>query len=149
MKTRTKRVLKREDVTVPNSKAANAVGVVQFIDVRQAGMVVLRENDGEPLDVEGAYVKVAPTVRTSERFTVDQKLVRERLLGAGAVAVVVAPVVVPDAPEARTEALGASDEARSPEWHLRDWFAGAKAADPEVIEEALGEALATVGAVGL
>lgn len=140
MKTRIKRVL------VPPTRQSEPN--VQFLDVRQAGMVVLRENDGEPLDVEGAYVKVAPTVRSSERFTLDQKLVRERLLSAGAVAVVVAPVVVPDVTEARTEALGAQ-ETRSPERHLRDWFAGAKAAEPEVIEEALGEALATVGAVGL
>lgn len=135
MKTRTKRVLSRP--SEPN---------VQFLDVRQAGMVVIRGD--EVGDVQGAYVKVAPTIRTSERATVDQKGVRERLLAAGAVAVVVVPVVVPDAVEPRTEALGAQ-EGRSPERHLRDWFAGAKAAGPEIIEEALGEALATVAWVGL
>lgn len=142
MKVRTKR-----ELTVPTRKASHAVGVVQFLDVAQPGMLILRGD--EVGDVAGAYVKVAPTIRTSERASVDQKAVKERLLAAGAVAVVVAPVVVPDAPEARTEALEADNEARSPEWYLRDWFGGAKAAEPEVIEAALVQAVATVGEAGL
>jgi hypothetical protein len=150
MKTRTKPESRTKQESEPpvalSGRASLPRGSVHFLDVPQAGMVVLRENDGERLDVEGAYVKVSPTVRTSERFTIDQKLVRTRLLDAGAVAVIVAPVVLPDGVENREQLPPAV--IRTPEEHLRSWFAGVKA-EKGMVEMALNEALQSVRAAGL
>lgn len=127
---------------------AGRAGRFRFINVPQPGMVVAR--DFQVGNVTGAYVKVAPTIRSSERTSgFDQKAVRAQLLAAGALAVVVAPNLVPDAVEARTEAERPVDEARSPESHLRQWFEGVKGAEPEIVEEAFEQAMATVGDAGL
>ena len=122
---------------------------VRFIDVEQPGMVISRtfEDMGEHEDVQGAYVKVQPTIRSSERMAVDDKAIRERLLAAGAAAVVVAPIVVPDGKQAAMRPAGGA-KALSSEQHLRKWFEGVTAAR-KVVERAVSEALASVSEAGL
>lgn len=117
----------------------------RFIDVEQPGMVVVRVVDGAG-SVSGAYVKVAPTLRASERTFLDTKAVRQSLLDAGAVAVIVAPVVLPDGVENREQLPPAV--IRTPEEHLRSWFDGVKA-EKGMVEMALNEALQSVRAAGL
>jgi len=100
-----------------------------------------------PSEVKGAFVKVQPTVRSSERWSIDRKAVKERLLAAGARAVVVTPVVVPDSTE------DVRDPARppvalSPEMHLAEWFGSVKA-EETLKSRAFDEAVNTLGAAGL
>lgn len=123
---------------------------VRMIPVFHARMKVIRsEADMKAALKEGlpgAFVKVMPTVRASQRASVDSKAIRETFTNAGAYAVVVSPVIVPDGvPEKASQAPSVVATAES---QLRVWFAGVKA-EKGVIEAALQEALKTVGEAGL
>lgn len=73
-------------------------------------------------DVKGAIVKVAPTLRTSERSSFDAALVQAQLMEQGALAVQLAPKTIPDvvAPEDAKQA----GRAPAPEEAIQAWFAG-------------------------
>lgn len=120
---------------------------IEFVDVAQPGMRILKGIDeGVGKSVTGCYVKYAPIVKSSERASLDTKHVRERLLAAGATAVVVVPVVVPDS----TVDMKRLEPRRvSAEVHLREWFAGVKAVSPKLLESAVAEAVTTIGEAGL
>jgi hypothetical protein len=118
----------------------------QFIDFDHPAMVILREIDGTHI-VSGAYVKFAPTVRASERAAIDAKAIRERLLAAGAVAVVVAPVIVPDSIKGRQQPD--KPAVLDSEMYLREWFALVRGLPQDVVELAMPEALASVREAGL
>lgn len=142
------------------SEPRPASGVPWFINFDQPGMVVVRQSLGAESvlerdfleaagDVTGAYVKIAPTVRSSERWLVNSKAIRERILSAGAVAVVFAPVVVPDSISGQHRADQPPPMAKSPEAHLREWFDGVKGQSLSIVVEAMAEALASAGDAGL
>lgn len=123
---------------------------VRMINVFHARMAVIKSLVEEKLalkeGVGGAYIKYMPTVRASERANVDTKAIRQRFIDAGAIAVVVAPVIVPDGtPEKAAQSPRAVVSA---EQHLKAWFVGVKA-DKRIIEQALQDALITVGEAGL
>lgn len=123
---------------------------VEFVDVPQPGMVITNGSVCGSVELlAGAYVKVSPTLRSSERAGYDSQAVRERLLAAGAVAVVVVPVVVPDSVEDVRRAAAPTVAPKLPEQHLRDWFDGVKGVDPTLVSRAMDEAAATVCEVGL
>jgi hypothetical protein len=132
------------------TKRAELTPGVTFIDIDQSGMVIMRGADHTAVEVKGAFVKFQPTIRSSERASVDSKAVRDSLLAAGAAAVVVAPVVVPDSTEdVRNPARpipGVSG--RSAEQHLEEWLASVKAPD-DVKLDALYEANASIDEAGL
>lgn len=126
----------------------------RFVEFPQAGMVVVRTTDEQNALLEdlerahGAYVKVMPRIFASERSSVDASAVKRALVAGGALAVVVAPVVVPDATKGRTKADNDLPTKISPERYLKDWLAKAKAM-PDVLEAALDDAMSTCGAAGL
>lgn len=129
--------------------ASSAARTIEFIDVAQAGMRVFSrgiDDEGIGKAVSGCYVKYAPIVKSSERSSLDTKLVRERLLAAGATAVVVVPVVVPDS---TADMKRHAPRRVSAEVHLREWFEGVKAVSPKLLESAIAEAVTTIGEAGL
>jgi hypothetical protein len=141
-------------VTSRIQTAAPSAGEFTFVDCEQPGMVLSARRDtahgGIDLDdAKGAYVKVAPTVRSSERSGIDTKAIRERLLAAGALAVVVAPIVVPDSMSDLSSPSSEPPRVLSPEQHLREWFAAVKGASSEQVRAALEQALVSVSEAGL
>jgi hypothetical protein len=130
-------------------KPTTLTTTVEFIDVVQSGMVITHSFDDEPEVVSGAFVKVQPTIRASERSGVDSKAVRERLMAAGAAAVVVAPIVVPDSTKDLLDPARPLPVILSAEQHVRDWLEGVRGASILVLERALREALASVAEAGL
>ena len=107
-------------------------------------LVQLHEyGEGAAPEVEGAIVKVTPTLRASQRETFDKKAVEEELLESGARAVLVLPKVVPDelTDKGRSEVV----EATRPEDAIRAWFTetkGVPAEDREGAQEMALELLA-------
>ena len=123
---------------------------VRMVPVFHAHMKVLRSEAETKAALKeglgGAFVKYMPTIRASERASVDTKALRDKFVAAGAVAVVIAPTIVPDrAPEKASQEPRKTATAES---HLKTWFDGVKAAKG-VAEAALEEALKTVGEAGL
>jgi hypothetical protein len=116
----------------------SATARVRFVEVPTTPLVQVERVDGEHPDVKGAIVKVAPTIRSSERETFDGARVMAKLREAGALAVQLAPVTLPDtvAPEARRQVA----RAQSPEDAIRAFFAEFKGVPEE--ERAEAEALA-------
>lgn len=124
--------------------------VSRLISIPDSAMVIVRDLEKElgGDQLNGAYVKVQPTLRASERASFDIKAIRTRLLAAGAVAVVSAPVVLPDARDGVLEADKAPTQHVTPEQHLRAWFETASASR-KVVDKALKEALDSVHGAGL
>lgn len=91
-----------------------------------------------PEGVRGAIVKVSPTIRASERDSFNGSKLAAELRGAGALAVQLAPVTIPDtvSPQARR----AVSSAPSPEDAVRAFFQEVLGAPEE--DRAAGEALA-------
>lgn len=127
-----------------------AVTAITYVDVRQSGMLVVTttEQQAELLkseQVRGAFVKFAPTLRASERASLDVKATRRAFLDAGASAVVIAPVVISDSTLNQKISLGEVPVV-TPEMHLREWFESVKE-QRNVIERAVAEALESFAAV--
>jgi hypothetical protein len=123
---------------------------LRFVDCSQASMIVLRDLErakdfASGKDAKGAYVKVAPTIRAHERQSFDSKAIRDALLEAGALAVIIAPIVVPEVAAARKHEPVSQVR---PEEYLKQWFAVAKSAK-ELGPDAMAEALQTLGEAGL
>lgn len=117
------------------------------VDVPQPRMIVVRDMSQLTTlgTVKGAYIKIAPQIRVSERSQFDSKAVREELLAAGAVAVVVAPTVVPDE---RRQTSDKPQPIMTPETLIREWFEGVKL--PAAVKKAaIEEALTSVRDAGL
>lgn len=75
---------------------------VRFVEVPTAPLIKLEVDDGR--SVAGAFVKLAPRLRRSERASFDAAAAVRALAARGAVAVVVAPVIIPDDVERRPSA---------------------------------------------
>lgn len=139
----------RKAVTKP--PAAPIEPVVKHVDISQPPMFVVRSLEAmelllkTPSRIAGSYVKVAPTIRASERTAFDSAAIRASFVAAGAIAVVVAPSVVPDAhrPTAKVAPVTVSAEQ-----HLRNWFADTKM-PRELRERALEEAIGSAHEAGL
>lgn len=119
----------------------------RFIEIPDAALILVRELAEAHTDVTGAFIKVQPTIRASERSTLDVKLIRQRYLDAGAAAVVVTPIVIPDSRQGVLAPVSAL-ERHTPEEYLRAWFENAMAS-PEVIERAIADALGSMSEAGL
>lgn len=131
-------------------KVTDVAGQTTFIPVFSAGVKVLRTEAEEKAafkaGLSGVYVKLMPTIRASQRQSVDTKAIRDKYTQAGAIAVVIAPVVVPDGvQDNEPEKL---KHVSTPEMYLRAWFAGVKA-PKGTIEEAIQEAMKTIDEAGL
>lgn len=140
---------RRSRVEQRKGPAAEIVTAV-FVPCPQAPMQVMREvSDVENLngELKGAFIKYAPTVRASARKNIDARAIVRSLVDAGAAAVVVAPVVVPDGP-VPDAANAPTVIVQKPVAHLRAWLDGVKATKA-VKERALEEALTSVQEAGL
>ena len=93
--------------------------VVRFHEVPTARVLKVGSLDG--VDVFGCYVKFAPRLRRSERSTLDAATIVEDLKAFGAVAAVVAPVVIPDEVTAPVEAPSA-DQSVDARAEVSAWF---------------------------
>ena len=132
---------------VKTTGASVASGIVRFVDRPDSNMLVVRDlSELAGVEPRGAYIKVMPTIRASERSGLDAAGIKQRLLERGATAVVVTPIVVPDrAPSA------ASPERRrrtAQQW-LSGWFEKVHGVDPKVAEVALSEAVESANEAGL
>lgn len=94
---------------------------LRFVPVRTTPLLQLESASGETSEtVKGAIVKVAPLLRERERATFDGAGVANRLRQAGALAVQLSPVPIPDdggAAAKRRVVVG-----QSPEDVIRDFF---------------------------
>lgn len=135
-------------------RAAKAPGAVEFVERPDAAMLVLRApavevfSDHEASEFRGAYVKVMPTLRSSERSHFDAASVSAKLRELGATAVVIAPVIVPDGVAQRPEAP-AEQRPRSAQQWLEQWFDNLTGAAPSLADAAETEALASAEEAGL
>ncbi len=124
-----KKELARNAVPVKKRGAGQKAGVV-FREAPSTKLVQLDYSAVEETTVDGAIVKVTAELRPSEREAFDAAGVRATLLGRGAIAVVVAPVVVAEAPTAEAK----EEVARSvgPEEAIDAWFGGLSAPASDV-----------------
>jgi len=120
---------------------------VRFVGRPDAGMLVIREPaEVDTADVCGAYVKFMPTIRVSERASLDSTGIAARLRERGAIAVVVVPVVIADRGPSK------ADEKRvhkSAEQWISAWLDAVRGVEREVALRALAEAMASADEAGL
>lgn len=92
------------------------------VEVPTRPLIVIETLDDlvSPDHVDGAIVKVAPHLRSSERATFDGAAIAAKLRELGAAGVLLAPIVVPDV---KPELSVAIAKAESPRAALRTWFA--------------------------
>lgn len=130
-------------------KAGERAYKLEFVDLPSAALTVARTDDEQDallcVDVAGTYVKLQPTLRASERAAFDDKKIRGLLEKAGAAAVVMAPIVVPDAVDAA--ALPDSTQ-HSPREHIESYLSQVKA-NKAVIAAAIEEAMSSLADSGL
>lgn len=131
--------VRRVDAIARNAEAVKKRGAGQkagvlFREVPSTRLVQVDRDAVEGTTVAGAIVKVTAELRPSERESFDAAGVRADLLGRGAIAVIVAPVVVPEAPS--TEAKEEVARSVGPEEAIGAWFDGLAAARPEDVEAA-------------
>jgi hypothetical protein len=93
---------------------------LRFVELPTASLIKLERDDGR--NVEGAFVKLTPRLRRSERAAFDASAATKALLGRGAVAVTVAPVLLPDE-VGRPVVVGESHRRVDAREEVRTWFA--------------------------
>lgn len=113
---------------------------VDTLELVQIGSVA----DVETTDVEGRLVKLAPTVRASEKDAFDGTGLADRLRERGALAVVLAPRTIPDTKQSREEI-----ETADPRELVAGWFAEQLAISETVSAAAQELVLETMEAEGL
>lgn len=89
---------------------------VRFVELPTSPVLKLDCDDGRPVD--GAFVRLAPRLRRSERGAFDAALARQTLKSRGAVVVVTSPVLIPDESGSRPARQRHVDERAE----LRAWF---------------------------
>jgi hypothetical protein len=116
---------------------------VRFVTVPTAALIKLEVDDGR--DVTGAFVRLSPRLRRSERAAFDVSAAERGLYDRGAIVAVAAPVMIPDTQETKRSAkqAAASVDARA---ELSAWF-GDEPSDEAA--EALRGCLAILDEVGL
>lgn len=124
------------------------VDTLMFVEVPQAGMVITKTRGdeekllSEPESIRGAFVKIQPLLRRSERTGFDAQGVKSRLVAAGAAAVIVDPVVVPDSMADVAVPLE-NQTPMGPKEHLEAWFASVQTAK-KLVSRALAEAMDSI-----
>jgi len=98
--------------------------------------------------VRGAFVKLAPTIRSSDRAAFDAGAVKQVLMGAGARGVIVAPKVVADV-SVRRERAEEKREQRSADEHVAAWFDAAQGLSEEESRAARALCLDALGKAGV
>lgn len=97
---------------------AQQIPRLRFVELPTAPLIKLERDDGR--SVEGAFVKLAPRLRRSERAAFDAVAATKALLERGAVAVVIAPVLLPDeVARVETDMTPRRVDART---EVRAWF---------------------------
>ncbi len=110
--------------------ALEAAPLVVFRDLGELEAMLAGETD---VSVAGAYVKVAPSLRPSEREGLDLPALRRSLEERGAIGVAWEPRAVA---ESRTEAV-ATPEAVDPREAIKDWFGRQVGVDEETRDAGL------------
>lgn len=93
--------------------------------------------------IDGALVKLAPTIKASERESFDGIGLKTRLLEHGASSVTIAPRIVSDAGVTKRARVAAA-KAMTPDEAVREYFAGMTGLAPDEIEEAIALAVELV-----
>ena len=109
------------------------------VEVGTAEVLRLEVDDGR--DVRGAYVRLAPRLRSSERRAFDAAGAVDSLRARGAAAAVFSPTTVPDAVGREEAPRGVDARAEA-----AAWFGPAPEGDAA---EALAEVLRLIDGVGL
>lgn len=92
---------------------------IRFIDVPTAELLVLEDaEEWTPEEVRDRFVKVAPRIAVSEREAFDGPAIAARIRAAGARAVVLAPVMVPEVRRVAPEKVAG----RTPREAVAAWF---------------------------
>lgn len=141
--------MKRRTKQQPGARVGEKM---RFLEIEQPRMLCIYDRQVHTSDRErfqGAYVKVAPNILASQKSEYDATAIRRQLLAAGAAAVVIAPTIVPDAPEKADEPRVDGAAPTTPEEHLKRWFASVKGSPQPIVDEALDQALTTLSEVGL
>jgi hypothetical protein len=131
-------------LNLPTTKSGAAVS---FVHVKSRELIEVVDPEAVLAGprIDGAIVKLAPTVRASERESFDGIGIKARLYAHGASAVVLAPRIVADTgvtKEARAQAARVAMVA--PEQAVREFFAGMHGLAPDEVEEAVQLALQIV-----
>jgi hypothetical protein len=121
-------------VRIPQSR-------LRFVELPTAPLIKLERDDGRC--VEGAFVKLAPRLRRSERAAFDASAATKALLGRGAVAVAIAPVLLPDE-VARVE-VGAAPRRVDARDEIRSWFGSELGDEPASAMQGCMQILDQVG----
>lgn len=97
---------------------------VRFVVLPSSPVIKLESDDGRCVD--GAFVRLAPKLRRSEREAFDASAAKQLLRDRGAIAVVTSPVMLPDDEarprRSRSQNVDARDE-------IRAWFGAAPSAE--------------------
>lgn len=106
---------------------------IRFVPVPTTPLVQVESLDGAAEPVKGALVKVAPTLKASERHAFDGAAVSASLRARGALAVQLAPRTVAEVVQ---EKVAARTARTSPEEAVEAYFAGLKGVPLDEAEEA-------------
>lgn len=133
------------DPEKPNAKTSATAAHFEGVRLFEVPTTPLVQIDRWPipagLDVRGALVKLAPVIKSSERSSFDAATAKRALLDAGALAVTLAPKVVPDGVvTSRRDA--AIRRAAAPHDAISAWFETAAGLDDDQRAAATDAALA-------
>lgn len=107
---------------------------IRFIPYDTTPLVQIETMEHQGVDVKGAIVKLAPMMRARERDSFDGAGMAKRLRDSGAIAVQLAPVVLPD--DVKPDAERKVARAKSPEEAIRAYFAELKGVPEDERKEA-------------
>jgi hypothetical protein len=99
---------------------------VRFIEVPTPEFLLI-EDLNQSYDVAKRFVKVSPRLAASERDTFDANAIKTELLERGALSVVIAPIIIPEARAVETERLAA----KTPREAVKAWFEDQRLTDDE------------------
>jgi hypothetical protein len=120
---------------------------VRFVRVPTGSLLKLEIDDGKRR-FDGAFVKLTPRLRRSERASFDAAAAVKSILDRGAVAAVAVPVTIPDSgaiPEAKADRAQHTD----PRLAVRTWFYEAGIPESEESLAAIDACLRILDEVGL
>lgn len=117
---------------------------VQFVEVPTAAVLKLELDDGR--DVAGAFVRLTPRLRRSEREAFDVAAAERSLLKRGAAAAVAVPITIPDKVDGPIPSSDRSKGRVDARAEVDAWFGREPSEDAAVARDAC---LAILDEVGL